>query len=219
MVGAVRKTHVAVVNLRNQIRDIRKSIRDELGHIEESYKSEYEIASKREGELEKGLGTLVSQSTETNQAQVALFSLESAAQSYRKLYDSFLQQYTESVQQQSYPISDARALSSASVTKTGPKTLQAWLLTIFAGGALGFGFGTLRESMDRGFRTREQVRTFLDTDCLGLVPLLNGSSKGVMAELESPKELSVPKADLAPAASRRIAPKGFYSTPECRAVV
>ena len=50
----------------------------------------------------------MSQSTETNQAQVALFSLEAAAQSYRKIYDSFLQQYTASVQQQSYPISDAR---------------------------------------------------------------------------------------------------------------
>jgi polysaccharide biosynthesis transport protein len=205
-------THVAVVNLRNQIRDIRKSIRDELGRIEETYKSEYEIATKREGELEKGVGALVSQSTETNQAQVALFSLESAAQSYRKLYDSFLQQYTESVQQQSYPISDARSLSSASVTKTGPKTLQAWLLPIFAGGMLGFGIGALREIMDRGFRTREQIRLLLDTDCLGLVPLLNGSSKGLMAELESPNALSVLKADLALAVSRRVAPKGFYST-------
>jgi succinoglycan biosynthesis transport protein ExoP len=207
------KTHVAVVNLRNQIRDIRKSIRDELGRIEETYKSEDEIATKREGELEKGLGALVSQSTETNQAQVALFSLESAAQSYRKLYDSFLQQYTESVQQQSYPISDARSLSSASVTKTGPKTLQTWMLTIFAGGMLGFGIGALREIMDRGFRTREQVRSFLETDCLGLIPLLNGSSNGLMPDLESTKALSVLKADLALAVSRRVTPKGICSVP------
>ena len=32
----------------------------------------------------KGWSELISQSTETNQAQVALFSLEAAAQSYRK---------------------------------------------------------------------------------------------------------------------------------------
>ena len=31
-------------------------------------------------------------------------------------------------------------------------------MTIFAGGMLGVGFGALREIMDRGFRTREQVR-------------------------------------------------------------
>ena len=82
--------HVAVVNIRNQIRDIRKSIYDELGRIEETFKSEYEIAKKRQDELEKSLASLISQSQETNQAQVTLFSLEAAAKSYRKLYDSFL---------------------------------------------------------------------------------------------------------------------------------
>jgi succinoglycan biosynthesis transport protein ExoP len=166
------KNHVAVLNLRNQIRDIRKSIRDELGRIEETHRSEYKIAKKSQDELEKGLAALISQSTETNQAQVALFSLEAAAQSYRKLYDNFLQRHTESVQQQSFPISDARSISPASVIKTGPKTFAAWIITIFAGGMLGVGFGVLREIMDRGFRTREQVQSVLETECLALVPLL-----------------------------------------------
>jgi succinoglycan biosynthesis transport protein ExoP len=166
------KNHVAVLNLRNQIRDIRKSIRDELGRIEETHRSEYKIAKKSQDELEKGLAALISQSTETNQAQVALFSLEAAAQSYRKLYDNFLQRHTESVQQQSFPISDARSISPASVIKTGPKTFAAWIITIFAGGMLGVGFGVLREIMDRGFRTREQVQSVLGTECLALVPLL-----------------------------------------------
>src|SRR5215510_797611 len=55
------KNHIAVVNLRNQIRDIRKSIRDELGRIEETHRSEYEIAKKRQDGLEKGLAALISQ--------------------------------------------------------------------------------------------------------------------------------------------------------------
>ena len=166
------KNHVAVVNLRNQIRDLRKSIRDELGRIEETVKSEYEIAKKRQDEVEKQVAALISQSGETNQAQVALFSLEAAAQSYRKLYDSFLQRHTESVQQQTFPVSDARAISPAGAMKTGPKTLKIWLVTIFAGGMLGVGLGAFRELMDRGFRTREQVRSVLATECLALVPLL-----------------------------------------------
>ena len=170
------KNHVAVVNLRNQIRDIRKSIHNELGRIQETHRSEYEIAKKRQDELEKGLAKLISQSTETNQAQVALFSLEAAAQSYRKLYDSFLQRHTEATQQQSFPISYARMLSSASVIKTGPKTLRTWMLTIFAGGALGIAFGAFREIMDRGFRTREQVRSVLEIECLALIPALTEST-------------------------------------------
>ena len=159
-------------NLRNQIQNIRKSMYDELGRIEASTKSEYEIAKKRQDELEKGLAGLVSQSTGTNQAQVALFSLEAAAQSYRKLYDNFLQRHTESVQQQTFPVTEARQVSTATVIQTGPKTLQVWMVTIFAGGLLGVGLGALRELMDRKFRTREQVQSVLATECLAMVPLL-----------------------------------------------
>jgi succinoglycan biosynthesis transport protein ExoP len=164
--------HAVVMNLRKQIRDIRNSIRDELGRIEQTFKSEFEIAKRRQAELEKGLEGLISQSTETNQAQVALFSLEAAAQSYRRLYDNFLQRHTETVQQQSFPVSDARLISPASVAKTGPQPFKLWIMTVFMGGMLGVGLGILREVMDRGFRTKEQVRSVLEKECIGLVPLL-----------------------------------------------
>jgi polysaccharide biosynthesis transport protein len=172
------KNHAAVVNLRNQIRDMRKSIRDELWRIEESFKSELGLAVKREAEVEQQLASLITQSSETNQAQVALFSLEAAAQSYRKLYDNFLQRHTESVQQQTFPVSDARIISAASAIKTSPRTLQVWLVTLFAGATLGVGLGAFREIMDRGFRTRDQVRSVLGTECLALVPLLADQRKG-----------------------------------------
>jgi succinoglycan biosynthesis transport protein ExoP len=166
------KNHQAVVNLRNQIRDIRKSVRDELGRIEQTVKSEFEIAKKQQDEAERGLSSLVSQSTATNQAQVALFSLEATAQSYRKLYDSFLQKHTETVQQQTLPMTDARMLSPAGITRSNPQLLQIALLTIFGGAMAGVGFGALRELLDRGFRTRDQVRSVLGTECLALVPIL-----------------------------------------------
>ena len=164
--------HIAVVNLRNQIRDIRKSIYDELGRIQESYRSDYEIATQRQEEMEKALAGLVSQSQDTNQAQVTLFSLEAAAKSYRKLYDDFLQRHTESVQAQSYPISDARSVSSAFAYKTYPQASLVWLTAICAGGMLGVGFGALREFLGHGFRTRDQVRSAIAIECLALVPLL-----------------------------------------------
>jgi succinoglycan biosynthesis transport protein ExoP len=184
------KNHLAVVNLRNQIRDARKSIHDELGRIEETLKSEYGIAKKRQGELEQGLGALIAQSTDTNQARVALFSLEASAQSYRKLYDNFLQQHTESVQQQTFPISDARLISPASVGKTSPKSLKVWIVTTFAGLMLGVGLGAFREIMDRGFRTRDQVRSVLGTECVALFPLLPDERKWVFSRRQS---LGVPR--------------------------
>src|SRR6516162_9448999 len=99
--------HLAVVNLRDQIRDLRGSILDELKRIREGYLSNYEIGKQEEQELEKRLAEAVSRSQSVNQARVPLRELESSAQNYRTTYDNFRQRYTESLQQQSFPISDA----------------------------------------------------------------------------------------------------------------
>jgi polysaccharide biosynthesis transport protein len=195
-------SHVAVVNLRNQISDMRRSIYDELGRIEETAKGELEIALKGQRELETALTSALLKTQDTNQAQVTLFSLEAAAKSYRSLYDNFLQQHTEAVQRQTYPISDARLVSSASVTQTGPQKLKNWLATIFAGGMLGVGFGALRELLDRGFRTREQVKSVLNTECLALIPRLGQASDAPRFSYRGATQAAFrPKSLLAPSAS------------------
>jgi len=193
--------HVSVQNIRNQIRDMRRSIADELGRIEETAKGELEIAQKGQRELETTLASAMSKTQDANQAQVTLFSLEAAAKSYRSLYDSFLKQHTEAVQRQTYPISDARLISSASVTQTGPQTLKIWLTTLFAGGMLGVGFGALRELLDSSFRTREQVKSVLNTECLALIPRVGQdpnaprlSYRGVLQMARGPKALPAPSA-------------------------
>lgn len=193
--------HVSVQNMRNQIKDMRRSIYDELGRIQETAKGELEIAQKGQRELEASLANALSKTQDANQAQVTLFSLEAAAKSYRSLYDSFLKQHTEAVQRQTYPISDARLISSASVTQTGPQTLKIWLTTLFAGGMLGVGFGAVRELLDRGFRTREQVKSVLNIECLALVPRVGQnpnaprlSYRGVIQMARGSKALPAPSA-------------------------
>ena len=94
--------------------EIRKVIIDEVSRIAQTYRSDYEIAKAREESLTKSLAEIVSVSQTTNQAQIMLRDLESSAQTYRALYDNFLQRYMESVQQQSFPITESRIITSAS---------------------------------------------------------------------------------------------------------
>ena len=54
------------------------------------------------------------------------------------------------------------------------------MITIFSGGMLGAGFAGLQEILDRGFRTREQIRSVLATDCLAMVPRLTHKNYGPM---------------------------------------
>ncbi len=79
----------------------------------ESTKSDYEIALARENSVQTSLQTLVAQAGETSKKQVALRDLESSAQTYRNLYDNFLQKFEETTQEQTFPVNNARIISPA----------------------------------------------------------------------------------------------------------
>jgi succinoglycan biosynthesis transport protein ExoP len=180
--------HMAVVNVRNQMREIRRSILDELQRIAETYKSDYEIARIREESVQRSLSEIVTQSQTTNEAQVALHSLDSSAQTYKSLYDTFLQRYMESVQQQSFPVSEARVITKAARgNRSAPNTMQVVLITAMAGLLLGVGTGLLREIADRVFRTTGQVEDILKVDCVAVVPMMK--SKRKCATLDSQNRL------------------------------
>ena len=111
----------------------------------------------------------------TDTAQVTLRDLQSTAQTYKTLYDNFLQRYMEAVQQQSFPITEARLISPASrpLNASHPRSRLVLGVAALAGIALGFGLGLFRDLSDRVFRTSEQVNDLLDADCLALLPLIS----------------------------------------------
>jgi succinoglycan biosynthesis transport protein ExoP len=166
--------HLAVVNLRSETREIRKSILDEFGQIAETYKSDFEIAKAREDSIRKSLRDAVAQSETTSQAQVELRELESAAQSYRTLYDSFLQKHMESVQQQSYPVTETRLITHATRPNTNshPKMLLILAMSALGGIACGFGAATMVELLDRAIRTPDQLESALGLQCLAVLPII-----------------------------------------------
>jgi len=137
------------------------------------------VAKQRQEEIEKQLALAVSQSRTTNSAEPAMRELETSAKGYRSLYETFLQRYMGSVQQESFPISEARVISPAAppVSKSKPKTGMIVALGIFGGIALGIALGFLRDIMDRVFRTSAQVEATLNLSCLSMVPLLKDTKQ------------------------------------------
>jgi polysaccharide biosynthesis transport protein len=184
-------THLAVVNLRNQMREIRRSITDELRRIAEGYKSDFEIAKAREEASQKSLNDTIALSNDTSQAQIVLKDLESNAQSARALADNFLQLYMVSVQQQSFPITEARVITQASVplSKSSPKILMSLLAAIVGGSILAALAGIFRDMMDRVFRTVPQVEQLLHVSCLASIPVVEVDKDAVSdIALQTPTE-------------------------------
>ncbi|WP_183237630.1 AAA family ATPase [Bradyrhizobium sp. CIR18] len=187
--------HLAAVNLRRQMAEIKKNITDELKRIQESYKSEYDIAVTREESIKTSLNNAVSESQLTNQAQVQLRELESNAQSYQAMYDNFLQKYMESVQQQSFPITEARVITPASTTldKTYPKTFVVLAGGLLSGLLLGLGVALARELTDNVFRTTSRIQEKLGASCVAIVPAIasEGSSRKLLGANKSPNDGSL----------------------------
>jgi succinoglycan biosynthesis transport protein ExoP len=166
--------HLAAVNLRTQMTELRRSMRDELGRIAESYKSDYEISKSRVEGLERELQKLVKSSQVTNRDRLGLTDLESTAKVYHSIYDNFLQRYMEAIQQQSFPITEARVISAAAPpeSKSSPKTFVVLGIAGGIGLILSFGIALIREAIDRVFRSSRQVEINLHTRCLAVLPRL-----------------------------------------------
>lgn len=189
------KTHGAAVNLANKMQELRKNIADELHRIGDAYGSDYEIAKSREASLEANVKELVAQAGHTGQAEVKLRDLESAADTYRNLYNNFLEKLQSATQNQSFPLSEARLISTATKPdrKSSPRTVLALVGGLVGGLCLGFGVAFGRELLSDVLRTPGEVEDELGVKCLGVLPdirlpaptgaLLSTSAKTSQADL------------------------------------
>jgi capsular exopolysaccharide synthesis family protein len=166
------KDHQAARNLRAEMVALQRAIWDELSRIAESYKSELQIARSQEDAIDKRMIEVFQKSGATRQSQVRLRELETAATTYRGIYETFLSRFTQSVQQQSFPSTEARVVTMAAPPRSpsSPKTA----LTIALAALCGFGLGIMsafaREQMNRKIHTRAQLEKLLGTTCLAVLP-------------------------------------------------
>lgn len=168
------RDHLAVVNIRSRMRDLRASIFEEIKRMAEASRGEFELAKQRQEGIEKQLSEAVSQSRSTDSAETTIRELENRAKALRSTYETFLLRYMGSVQQETFPILETRVISPAipPQSKSKPKTKKVMALGLMSGLAFGIALGLLRELMDRVFRTPTQIEAALELRCLSLIPAL-----------------------------------------------
>ena len=169
--------HIQAIRLRQEMAEYNRLMFDELRRIAESYQSELEVAQSRERQITQGVQNATNVSVNASETQVQLRELERSAETYKNLYQTFLQRYQEAVQQQSFPVTEARVISRAVPPNrpSEPRVPLVLALCIVLGGAVGGGAAAFREFRDRFFRTGEQVRDVLGLEYLGAVPLVEPS--------------------------------------------
>jgi polysaccharide biosynthesis transport protein len=166
--------HVQAVRLRQEMSEYNRLMFDELKRIAESYQSELEVARSRERNITEGVLKATSVSVTASETQVQLRELERSSEAYKNLYQTFLQRYQEALQQQSFPVTEARIISKA-VGPSGPSSPRKPLviaISVLFGLMIGAGIGAFREFRDRFFRTGDQVRDVLGVEYLGATPAI-----------------------------------------------
>jgi exopolysaccharide transport family protein len=164
--------HQAARNLRAEMAALQRAIWDEISRIGESYKSELQIAKSQEESIDRRMMEVFQSSGSTRQSQVRLRELETAANTYRGIYETFLSRFTQSVQQQSFPSTEARVVTVAS-PPSSPSSPKIGL-TLALMGICGLGLGVMsafaREQMNRQIHTRAELESLLGTSCLAVLP-------------------------------------------------
>ena len=172
MLAKLGKDHQAVIALQAEMDEYEKLMFAELGRVAESYRSELEIAKTRENSLKSELERVVGLNATQNKDLVTLHDLEREADTYRSLHETYLKRYNEALQQQSFPIIEARVLTAASTPLVPSHPKKAIILLLFGivGAALGASVGLWRELREKGFQSEEQIKSELGLECLGILP-------------------------------------------------
>jgi Mrp family chromosome partitioning ATPase/capsular polysaccharide biosynthesis protein len=137
---------------------------------------DYRIPKKADGPLGLGAPSAPVPAPADSPA-TTLDELESTASTYRKIYENFYQAFAEAVQRESYPVSNARVISSAipPTSKSHPKSLLILALGGLLGGLVGTAIAIVRQTLNKTVRDPRSIRDELGMPCLGQIPKLRSS--------------------------------------------
>ncbi len=128
--------HPRIKELKAQIADLDRQLRDEASKISRSLENDARISGARVDNLTASLDQMKRQATSNNGQDVQLRALEREAKAQRDLLESYLAKYREATARESIDTvpSDARIISRAIVTNTPayPKRLPIVLIATLA---------------------------------------------------------------------------------------
>lgn len=141
--------HPRIKELKAQIADLDKQIREEAGKLSRSLENDARIAEARVENLSANLDQLKRQATSSNGQDVQLRALDREAKAERDLLESYLAKYREATARESIDAApaDGRIISRAIVSNTPnyPKKLPIVLIATLATLMLTTGYVVSRE--------------------------------------------------------------------------
>lgn len=164
--------HPEIINLKTELVDLQGKLQSEMSKIIEGMRNEVAVVRARVKTLQQGIDEIKDTRHQENEAMIRLGELEREAESNNLIFETFLQTYKRSNEQEELQEPDARVLSYAAVPTrpSYPDRLLmlslATTLSLFVGLALAF----LLEKLDNTFRSANQLENTGHFPCFALIP-------------------------------------------------
>jgi succinoglycan biosynthesis transport protein ExoP len=178
--------HPDLINIRNQIRDLRGKITEEVERIISSLANEVEVARARENTLQDNIRKVEGKVAVNSRVQIQISQLVRDAEANHLLYKSFLERFKQTFSRDNFQQADARVIAKADVpiNPSKPKKKLIVLVVIFLSSILGIFIVFLLELLSNTFRTPLEVEKILGLKTLAMVPQLNKTNaKRLLAHL------------------------------------
>ena len=174
--------HPQILTVERERADIDQQIEQEINRIVSNLSSEVTVARERVRSLERSLGQLRNELADNNRSLVRLRELERSAEASRTLYESILNRFRQTSEQESLTSADARVVSRAAVPlePSSPNIPLNLALAIVLGGVLGVGMVMLLETLESGIYRDADVESKLGLAHISTVPRLGA---GLFARL------------------------------------
>ena len=169
-----------VLSAQDQIADIDTQINAEIKRVISNLDAQNQVADRRVGSLEGSLGAARGSLTSGSSALVQLNELQRTADAVRTLYEGVLNRMKELQTEEATARPDARVAAYASIPErpSSPKIAINMLIGLLLGVGSAIGLVILRQEMDTGLSTMEDVEGRLGLPYLGALPTLRSSVQG-----------------------------------------
>ncbi len=178
-----------LVALRAQQAAIGARIQSEVNKVVGAIRAEAEAAAAREASLKRRLAAAEAQVAQQNRAEIQLRALESEADAARRVYMDTLNKAEQTSNERNIQQPDAELISLASVPLAAapPTRTQYGMIALLAAIVLGVVAAFLRERLERGFRSAEQLEEETGLPTIGFLPVARKPEAALaMEEQRSP---------------------------------
>lgn len=167
--GVTRSTQLP--NLNSRLEALNGQIDDEIARVLSSLENEVDVATRREESIAGAQRDAEDDVGKADEATVQLAQLEREAGANRVVYESFLNRYKQTIEQEGLATPEARLISAAQ-PPGGPsgRRLPAVVLGFLAGGCVGVGLAILRDRLDTRIYAAAAIENGTGVPVLALLP-------------------------------------------------